>query len=74
MEVDPTRVCALLVGLGDVEVLGIDDEAGAPLRVRIRRRAPQLAHDEFALDLEADDEEEHHHPRRPPAPGSVLAT
>ena len=24
MEVDPTRVCELLVGLGDVEVLGVD--------------------------------------------------
>ena len=24
MEVDPTRVCELLVGLGDVEVLGGD--------------------------------------------------
>ena len=41
MEVDPTRVCELLVGLGDVEVLGVDDEAGAPLRVHIRRRAPR---------------------------------
>ena len=41
MECDPTRVCELLVGLGDVEVLGVDDEAGAPLRVHIRRRAPR---------------------------------
>ena len=41
MEVDPTRVCELLVGLGDVEVLGVDDEAGEPLRVHIRRRAPR---------------------------------
>ena len=41
MEVDPTRVCELLVGLGDVEVLGVDDEAGGPLRVHIRRRAPR---------------------------------
>ena len=24
---NPTRVCELLVGLGDVEVLGVDDEA-----------------------------------------------
>ena len=39
MEVDPIRVCELLVGLGDVEVLGIDDEAGEPLRVHVRRRA-----------------------------------
>ena len=41
MEVDPTRMCERLVGLGDVEVLGVDDEAGAPLRVHIRRRAPR---------------------------------
>ena len=41
MEVDPTRVCELLVGLGDVEVLGVDGEAGGPLRVHIRRRAPR---------------------------------
>ncbi len=38
MECDPTRVCERLVGLGDVEVLGIDDESGEPLRVHIRRR------------------------------------
>ena len=43
MECDPTRVCELLVGLGDVEVLGVDDEAGEPLRVHIRRRAPRPA-------------------------------
>ena len=41
MEVDPTRVCELSVGLGDVEVLGVGDVAGAPLRVHIRRRAPR---------------------------------
>ena len=41
MEVDPTRVCELLVGLGDVEVLGVEDEAGGPLRVHVRRRAPR---------------------------------
>ena len=38
MECDPTRVCERLVGLGDVEVLGVDDEPGEPLRVHIRRR------------------------------------
>ena len=27
MEYDPTRMCELLVGLGDVEVLGIDDKS-----------------------------------------------
>ena len=39
--VDSTRVCELLVGLGDVEVLGVGDDAGEPLRVHIRRRAPR---------------------------------
>ena len=33
------RVCERLVGLSDVEVLGIDDEVGEPLRVHIRGRA-----------------------------------
>ena len=41
MECDPTRVCEMVLGLGDVEVLGADDEAGGPLRVHIRRRAPR---------------------------------
>ena len=41
MECDPTRVCELMLALGDVEVLGVDDEAGAPLRVHVRRRAPR---------------------------------
>lgn len=41
MVVDSTRVCELLVGLGDVEVLGVGDGAGEPLRVHIRRRAPR---------------------------------
>ena len=34
-------MCELLVGLGDVEVLGVDDDEGAPLRVHVRRRAPR---------------------------------
>jgi hypothetical protein len=29
------------VGLGDVEVLGVEDETGEPLRVHIRRRVPR---------------------------------
>ena len=41
MEVDPTRVCELLVGLGDVEVLGVEGDADKPLRVHIRLRAPR---------------------------------
>ncbi|GEM_PF-1563882 len=43
METNPTRVCELLVGLGDVEVLGVDDDMGAPLGVHIRCRAPRPA-------------------------------
>ena len=39
MEYDPIRMCELLVGLGDVEVLGIDDESGEPLRVHVRCRS-----------------------------------
>ena len=39
MECDPTRMCELLVGLGDVEVLGVADSEGGPLRVHVRRRA-----------------------------------
>ena len=29
------------MGLGDVDVLGVDDEAGMPLRVHVRRLAPR---------------------------------
>ena len=32
-------MCELLVGLGDVEVLSVDDEGGGPLRVHVRCRA-----------------------------------
>ena len=39
MECDPTRMCELLVGLGDVEVLSVGDEGGGPLRVHVRCRA-----------------------------------
>ena len=38
MEDDPTRMCELIVGLGDVEVLGVDDERAGPLRLHVRRR------------------------------------
>lgn len=38
MEVDPTRVCELIVGLGDVDVLGADDEPGGPVRVHVQTR------------------------------------
>ncbi len=39
MIVDPTRVCELLVGLGDVTVLGADDEPGGPVRVHVETRS-----------------------------------
>ncbi|MCY3951302.1 MAG: hypothetical protein OXG69_02000 [bacterium] len=40
MEENRTRVCELIVGLGEVEVLGVEDEPGELLteRVRARRR------------------------------------
>ena len=39
MEHDPTSMCELIVGLGDVEVLGVDDKRTAALRVHVRSRA-----------------------------------
>lgn len=37
METDPTRMCELLVGLGSgVEVVGVEDVDGEPLRVHVR--------------------------------------
>ena len=42
MEADPTRMCELLVGLGDVDLVGINDSGeGAPLEVVIRSRKPR---------------------------------
>jgi transposase len=38
VEVDPTRICELLVGLREVSVLGIIDEPGGPLRVHVETR------------------------------------
>ncbi len=38
MEVDPTRVCELLVGLGDVTVLGAVDQPGDPLLIHVETR------------------------------------
>ena len=32
MEADPTLMCELLVGMGDVEVPGVDDREGERLR------------------------------------------
>ena len=39
MEENPTRICELIVGLGDVEVLGVDDAPGGPLEVHIGTRS-----------------------------------
>lgn len=39
MIVDPTRVCELLVGLGEVTVLGAVDEPGSPVIVHIETRS-----------------------------------
>lgn len=36
MEIDPTRMCELLVGLPDVDVLGVDDVGAGPLRVHVQ--------------------------------------
>ena len=38
METNPIRVCELLVGLPDVTVLGVDDDAEGPLRVHVEAR------------------------------------
>ncbi len=38
MEVDPTRICELLVGLPAVVVLGVDDDSDGPMRVHIETR------------------------------------
>lgn len=43
MEIDPTRVCEVLVGLPDVDVLGVTEPAedGSPLVIEIASRADQ---------------------------------
>ena len=41
MEFNPTRMCELLVGLPEVEVRGVLDEPGVPLRVHVESRADQ---------------------------------
>lgn len=43
MELDPTRMCELLVGLPDVNVLAVVDVAGEPLRVHVEAREPRPA-------------------------------
>ena len=42
METNPTRMCELLVGLPDVDVLAVEDVAGGPLRIHVRSR-PSVA-------------------------------
>jgi transposase len=37
LETDPTRMCALLVGLPDVKVLGVDDVVGEPIVVHVEQ-------------------------------------
>ena len=43
MIVDPIRVCELLVGLGDVTVLGAVDEPGGPVKVHVETRGDRPA-------------------------------
>jgi transposase len=38
VEVDPTRICELLVGLPAVVVLGVEDDGDGPLRVHVETR------------------------------------
>ena len=40
MEENPTRICELIVGLGDVEVRGVDGAPGAPRPAQV---APVLS-------------------------------
>lgn len=42
MERDPTRVCELLVGLPEVNVLGVDDPDDEPLVVHVEQRWPRV--------------------------------
>lgn len=41
METNPTRMCELLVGLPEVNVLGVEDRVDRPLRVHIESRVDQ---------------------------------
>jgi transposase len=43
VDVDPTRMCELLVGLPDVTVLGVFDQSDSPLRVHVETREPRPA-------------------------------
>ena len=39
METNATRMCALLVGLPDIAVVGVEDQPGRPLRVHVETTA-----------------------------------
>lgn len=43
MECNPTRMCELLVGLGEVNVLGVDDRPGGPIIVKVESRLDEQA-------------------------------
>ena len=47
VEVDPARICELLVRLPDVNMLGVIDEPGGVVRVVIETRGVQPACGEF---------------------------
>ncbi|WP_420612458.1 ISL3 family transposase [Candidatus Spongiisocius sp.] len=52
MEADPTRMCELLVGLGEVDLVGIGDGGGdEPLEVVIRSRRPRPTCDDCGSRL-----------------------
>jgi len=39
VETNATRMCALLVGLPDVSVLAVDDQAAQPIRVHVEQQS-----------------------------------
>lgn len=56
METDPIRVCELIVGLPDVNVLGVDDVgAGSPLRLHFETRGLRPVCDECGSRAEVKD-------------------
>ncbi len=61
METNPTRMCELLVGLPEVNVLGVADEPGGPLVVKIETRAgtPNCGGCGRRADLKDRDEVDH---------------
>ena len=46
METDGRRMCEVLVGLGEVDLVGVEDLSGDRLRVTIRSRGPRPVCDE----------------------------